>query len=202
MPSGLSLEVRIALMLQAYIAMPSNTLEASACKAELKAMRQRTMIEFSAAQPDNTKTLARPVSAEQPDRESANRWRCKLRTMSLHIKPVNGKLVFARAPSKSILKRSQQEDVLRKHGVFEPLHLWSDATKPWGRFFMFERNFVEHNQAGMRAEDPNAHKWSASKLWIDCTPHVSTQDWTKALMSRIQLDHINIQNLLQERKRR
>ena len=84
--------------------------------------------------------------------------------MNLHIKPVDGKLVFAHAPSKSILKRSQQEEVLRKLGVVEPLHLWSDATKPWDRFFMFERNFVEYNQAGMRAGDPNARKWNASKL--------------------------------------
>ena len=101
--------------------------------------------------------------------------------MNLHIKPVEGKLVFAHAPSKSILNRSLQEEVLRTLGVFEPLHLWSEATQPWDRFFMFERDFVAYNQAGMRAEDPNAHKWNASNLWIDSTLHVSTQEWTKAL---------------------
>ena len=201
-PQDLRLEVRLALILQAYIAKPSNTLEASACKAELKAMRQRTMIGFSAAQPDNTKTLARPVSAEQPDVLTGSRWLSKLRTMNLHIKPIEGKLVFAHAPSKSILKESLQEEALRRLGVFEPLHLWSEATKPWDRFFMFDRDFVAYNHAGMRAEDPNAHKWNASKLWIDYTPYVSSKDWTKALLLRIQLDNQNIHNLLRERKRR
>ena len=54
----------------------------------------------------------------------------------------------------------------------------------------------------MRAEDPNAHKWTASKLWIDYTPHVSTKDWNEALYNRLQLDHQNIFKLSQERKRR
>ena len=54
----------------------------------------------------------------------------------------------------------------------------------------------------MRAEDPSAHKWSASKLWIDYTPHVSAQDWTSALLDRLRLDNENIRDLLRDRKRR
>jgi len=43
---------------------------------------------------------------------------------------------------------------------------------------------------------------SACKLWIDYTPHVSAQDWTRALLNRIRLDNENIKNLLRDRKHR
>ena len=101
-----------------------------------------------------------------------------------------------------MLQERSQEAVLRKFGAYEPLELCYQATKPWGRFFIFDKDFAAYNRAGMRAADPNAHKWSSSKLWIDYTPHVSVQDWAMALLSRISIDDSNIHDLLRDRKRR
>ena len=92
--------------------------------------------------------------------------------------------------------------MLRKFGAYEPLELCYQASKPWERFFIFDKDFVAYNRAGMRAEDPCADKWSESKLWIDYTPHVSTEDWTRALHSRLCFDEANIHGLLRDRKRR
>ena len=211
-------QVRVALILQAYMAMPSDSADASMradaslCKDLLKEWRQRTAPNFSAAQPEEISPLVkelrrltatnfsaaqpeeistRPLRAEQPDVSHTRRWHSKLQAMGLHIKPVAGHLVFHHVPSKSILKETSQEQVLRRHGAFHHLHLGSETTKPWGRFFMFDKHFVEYNQAGMQAEDPNAHKWSASKLWIDYTPYVSGRDWERALLLRIQMDRLN-----------
>jgi hypothetical protein len=101
-----------------------------------------------------------------------------------------------------MLQERSQEAVLRKFGAYEPLELCYQASKPWGRFFIFDKDFVAYNRAGMRAEDPCADKWSASKLWIDYTPHVSAQDWTRALLDRLCLDNENIHDLLRDRKHR
>ena len=213
-------QVRVALILQAYMAMPSDSADASMradaslCKDLLKEWRQRTSTNFSAAQPEEIsplvkelrqrtatnfsaaqpeETSTRPLRAEQPDVSHTRRWHSKLQAMGLHIKPVAGHLVFHHVPSKSILKETSQEQVLRRHGAFHHLHLGSETTKPWGRFFMFSSHFLEYNQAGMQSEDPNAHKWSASKLWIDYTPYVSGKDWQRALLHRTQMDRLNFE---------
>jgi len=91
--------------------------------------------------------------------------------------------------------------VLRKCGAYEPLELCYQASKPWGRFFVFHKDFVDYNRAGMRAEDPTAHKWSASKLWIDYTPFVHANDWTQALQMRLENEEDNLLHLLRERKK-
>ena len=96
---------------------------------------------------------------------------------------------------------SAQEAVLRKFGAYEPLELCYQASKPWGRFFIFDTDFVAYNRAGMRAEDPAAHKWSASKLWIDYTPFVKRLDWMEALKERIIRDDQNLRQLLREHKK-
>jgi len=100
-----------------------------------------------------------------------------------------------------MLQERSQEAVLRKFGAYEPLELCYQATKPWGRFFIFDKDFVAYNSAGMRAEDATAHKWSASKLWIDYTPFVKALDWTEALWERCMQDEQNLQHLLRERKK-
>ena len=73
------------------------------------------------------------------------------------------------------------------------------GPKSWGRFFIFDEDFAAYNRAGMRAEDTTAHKWSASKLWIDYTPFVKALDWTEALKERLLQDEQNLQHLLRER---
>jgi len=97
--------------------------------------------------------------------------------------PVAGRHVFSHTPAKSMLQERAQEAVLRKFGPYKPLELCYQASKPWGRFFICDKDFVAYNRAGMRAEDPTAHKWSASKLWIDYTPFVKALDWTKLYRS-------------------
>ena len=124
------------------------------------------------------------TSAAQPDLSDIASWTWILQALGLHARPVEGRAVFFHTPAKSILKESLQEAVLRKFGAYEPLELCYEASKPWGRFFIFDKDFVAYNRAGMRAEDPTAHKWSASKLWIDYTPFVKALDWTEALRER------------------
>ena len=210
-PQERRLEARLALIFNAYVAKPYSThpakefFAAIACKKKLQELRKGFNFVTSAAQPGLTHAATHSiesVSAAQPDAVSALRWRCKLHEWSLQVKAVEGDDVFSHTPSKSILKEDLQRQVLRKFGVYKSHYTFCDVTKPWDRFFMFDRDFVAYNRAGMRAEDPNAHKWSASKLWIDYTPYVSSKDWTKALLLRIQRDDENIQNLLRERKRR
>ena len=128
-------------------------------------------------------------------------WLARLRALGLHMRPVDGRDVFSHTPAKSILKERAQEVALRKFGAYEPLELCYQATKPWGRFFFFDRDLVAYNRAGMRAEDPTAHKWSAFKLWIDYTPFVKALDWTEALRERLMQDEQNLQHLLRERKK-
>jgi hypothetical protein len=74
-------------------------------------------------------------------------------------------------------------------------------SKLWGRFFICDKDFVDYNLDGMRAEDPTAHKWSASKLWIDYTPFVKALDWTEALQERCMQDEQNLGHLVRERKK-
>ncbi len=158
----------------------------------------------SAAQPgfiDTSTVLADAASALQPGGLPAARWLSKLHALGLHVRPVEGKDVFSYTSAKSILKESLQEAVLRKFGAYEPLQLCYQATKPWKRFFIFDKDFVAYDRTGMRAEDPNAHKWSASKLWIDYTPYVNAIDWTQALRERCSQDAENLKHLLRERKR-
>jgi hypothetical protein len=100
-----------------------------------------------------------------------------------------------------MLQERAQEAVLRKFGAYEPLELCYQASKPWGRYFIFGKDFVAYNRAGMRAEDPTADKWSASKLWIDYTPFVKALDWTEALQERLLQDDQNLRHLLRERKK-
>ena len=194
------MEVRLALIFNAYAAKPYSThpkmefFEAIACKTKLKALRVRNMSATNAAQPgliDIASSAARPglsaTSASQPclsatsAAQHAACWLARLRALGLHMRPVDGRDVFSHTPAKSILKERAQEVALRKVGAYEPLELCYQATKPWGRFFFFDKDLVAYNRAGMRAEDPTAHKWSASKLCIDYTPFVTAQDWTKAL---------------------
>ena len=145
--------------------------------------------------------LANSASAVQPGGLPATHFFSKLPALALHMKPVEGKAVYFHTPAKSIFKESLQEAVLRKFGAYEPLELCYQASKPWGRFFIFDKDFVAYNRAGMRAEDPTAHKWSASKLWIDYTPFVHALDWTEALQERLQQDEQNLLHLLRERKK-
>ena len=82
------------------------------------------------------------------------------------------------------------------------MSLWSFATRPpsHGEGSLSLTDFVAYNRAGMRAEDPTAHKWSASKLWIDYTPFVHANDWTQALQLRLINEEDNLLHLLRERK--
>ena len=219
-PQERRLEVRLALLFNAYVSKPFSThprrefFEAIACKTKLKALRERSLSATSAAQPgliDIVSSAARPAlsatSASQPcvsatsAAQPAARWLCRLRGLGLHMRPMDGRDVFSHTPAKSILQERAQEAVLRKVGAYEPLELCYQATKPWGRFFIFDKDFVAYNRAGMRAEDPSAHKWSASKLWIDYTPFVKALDWTQALKERIMQDNANLQHLLRARKK-
>ena len=161
--------------------------EVIACKTKLRALWEMSMSATSAAQPDLSDIAS---------------WTWILQALGLHARPVDGRDVFFHTPAKSMLQEHSQEAVLRKCGAYEPLELCYRASKPWGRFFIFDKDFVAYNRAGMRAEDPSADKWSASKLWIDYTPHVSAQDWTDALLHRLCLDNENIKALLRDRKRR
>ena len=91
--------------------------------------------------------------------------------------------VFRHSPSKTISTHPEQKQVLEKFGVYKALKLWQDQ-EGWGRFFMFDKDFVNFNRRRMRAEDPNAHKWRESKAWINYTEHVGADDWANALSNR------------------
>ena len=190
-PQERRLEVRLALIFDAYLAKPYSThprmkfFEVIACKTKLRALRDRSWV----------------TSAAQPDLFDISLWSKTLQMLSLHIRPVDGRDVFFHTPAKSMLQECAQEAVLRKCGAYQPLELCYQASKPWGRFFIFDKDFVAYNRAGMRAEDPNAHKWSASKLCIDYTPYVSAADWTHALRERCAQDEQNLAHLCRERKR-
>ena len=66
---------------------------------------------------------------------------------------MDGRDVFFHTPAKSMLQERAQEAVLRKCGAYQPLELCYQASKPWGRFFIFDKDFVAYNRAGMQAED-------------------------------------------------
>ena len=79
-------------------------------------------------------------------------------------------------------------NVARACGGSSAAQIWllrCKASKPWGRFCIIDKDCVAYNRAGMRAEDPTADTWSASKLWIDNTPFVKRLDWMEALKERI-----------------
>lgn len=219
-PQERRLEVRLALIFNAYVAKPYSThpqmefFEAIACKTKLKALRERIMSATSSAQPDLidiASSAARPglsaTSAPEPccsassAAQTATGWLSRLRALRLHMRPVDGRDVFSHTSAKSMLQERSQEAVLRKFGAYEPLELCYQASKPWGRFFIFDKDFVAYNRAGMRAEDPSADKWSASKLWIEYTPFVKALDWTEALKERLLQDDQNLRHLLRERKK-
>ena len=148
-PQERRLEVRLALIFNAYVAKPYSThprmkfFEVIACKTKLRALWEMSMSATSAAQPDLSDIAS---------------WTWILQALGLHMRPVDGRDVFFHTPAKSMLQERSQEAVLRKFGVYEPLELCYQASKPWGRFFIFDRDFVSYNRAGMQAEDPNAHK--------------------------------------------
>ena len=208
-PQERRLEVRLALILNAYVAKPHSThprrefFEAVACKAKLKALRGRTMPGTSAAQPGfidmgTVTQLAAPVSAVRPGELPAARWHSKLQALGLHIRPVEGKDIFAHTPAKTILKESLQEAVLRKFGAYEPLQLCYKATRPWERFFIFDQAVLAYNRTGMRAEDPNAHKWSQHKLCINYTELAPREEWSRVLDQVYNRDLHELIHLLKE----
>jgi len=86
---------------------------------------------------------------------------------------------------------------LRMVGAYKSLKLWEDRTN-WGRFFVFRKDFVDFNRSGMRAEDPNAHKWRESKVWINYTEHVSSDDWANAFNERHLCEVAEIKDQLRE----
>ena len=111
--------------------------------------------------------LADSASAVQPGGLLAAHFFSKLHAFGLHIKSVECRAVFSHTSAKPVFKERLQGAALRKFRTYDPLELCCRATKPWERFFIFDTDFVAYNRAGMRAEDPNARKWSAWKLWID-----------------------------------
>ena len=168
-PQERRLEVRLALILNAYVAKPLCThprmefVDAIACKTRIKALRD------SAAKPgcfDSSMPPADSANAVKPGVLPASEFFSKLHALGLHIKPVEGRTVFFHTPAKSVLQERQQEAVLRKYGAYQPLDLCYEASKPWERFFVSNKEFAAYNRAGMRAEDPTAYKWSASKLQL------------------------------------
>ena len=165
--------MRLALVLNAYMAKPYAThpkeefFDAVRHKKRLRALRHQTS---SAAQP-------------APDGAAVARWRGKLRELSLDVSPVAAEQVFRHRPSKTISSQPEQKQVLEKFGVYKTLKLWQDQ-EDWGRFFMFNKGFVDFNRRGMQAEDPNAHELRESKAWINYTEHVGSDDWANALSDR------------------
>ena len=94
------------------------------------------------------------TSAAQPDLSDIALWTRILQALALHMRPVDGRDVFFHTPAKSMLQERAQEAVLRKFGAYEPWELCYQASKPWERFFIFGKDFVAYNRAGMRAGDP------------------------------------------------
>ena len=182
--------------------------DAIACKTKIKALR--TVLHSLVASADSagqrdgfdsSMVLADSANAVQPGVLPASDFLSKLHALGLHIKPVEGRTVFFHTPAKSVLQERQQEAVLRKYGAYQPLDLCYEASKPWERFFVSNKEFAAYNRAGMRAEDPTAHKWSASKLCIDYTPFVHALDWTEALRERLMQDEANLQHLIIRRNK-
>ena len=146
-PQERRLEVRLALVLNAYLAKPYSThpkeefVDAIRHKKRLQALRRQAS---SVAQP-------------APDADAASRWRGTLRELRLDVIPVEAEHVFRHTPSKTISAQNDQKQVLEKFGAYKPLKLWNDPTI-WEKFFVFNKDFVDFNRSGMREEDPNAHK--------------------------------------------
>ena len=65
-------------------------------------------------------------------------------------------------------------------GIWEELRE-GKKIDPWKGFFVTHADFDAYNRKGMRAEDPNAHRWSSAKLLFDYTPYATTSDWREAL---------------------
>ena len=174
-PQERRLEVRLALVLNAYLAKAYSThpkdeiFDAIRHKKRLQALRHQAS---SVAQP-------------APDADAASRWRGTLRELRLDARPVEAEHVFRHTPSKTISAQNDQKQVLEKFGAYKPLKLWNDPTN-WEKFFVFNKDFVDFNRSGMRAEDPNAHKWRESKVWVDYTELVSSDDWANALPDRYE----------------
>jgi hypothetical protein len=102
-PQERRLEVRLALIFNAYVAKPYSThlrmefFEAIACKTKLKALRVRIMSATCAAQPGLIDIVSSAeqlgvsaTSAAQP----AARWLSRLCALGLHVRPVEGRDVF------------------------------------------------------------------------------------------------------------
>ena len=63
-----------------------------------------------------------------------------------------------------------------------------NATEPaiakahdFAKFFLWDADFQNYNEARMTAHDPKAYKWSTGKKLFDYTPHVTKEDWLNAL---------------------
>ena len=48
---------------------------------------------------------------------------------------------------------------------------------PWGPLFTFDDEFRQYNEKGMRAQDPQSHRWCGDKQFFDYTLHVTREDW-------------------------
>ena len=102
-PQERRLEVRLALVLNAYMAKPyEEFFDAVRHKKQLRALRRQTS---SVAQP-------------APDVAAAARWRGKLRELGLDVSPVAAEHVFRHRPSKTISTQPEQKQVLEKFGVY------------------------------------------------------------------------------------
>ena len=110
-PQERRLEVRLALIFNAYVAKPLSThpsiefFDAIACKTKMKALRARTTSTNSAARPgcfNTTMVLADSGSTVQPGGLPAAHFFSKLHALGLHMKPVEGRTVFFHTPAKSI----------------------------------------------------------------------------------------------------
>ena len=117
--------------------------EANACKTKLKALRDIASslsdIDIFAARPGLTATSApQPCLSATSAAQPAACWLSKLRALGLHMRAVDGRDVLFHTPTKSMLQERSQEAVLRKFGAYEPLELCYQATKPCGRFFIFD----------------------------------------------------------------
>jgi hypothetical protein len=187
--------VRLALVLNAYVAKPHSThpkeefFDAISHKKRLQALRQRATTVSSAAQPVNFTG------------DAAIHLCGKLRELGLDVRPVDAEQVFRHTPSKTITAQDEQKRMLEKFGAYKALKLWNDQTN-CERFFIFSKDFVEFNRSGMRAEDPNAQKWRESKVWINYTEHVSSDDWGNALNDRYSWEVEAIKDHLRKGTRR
>ena len=191
------LEVRLALVLNAYMSKPLSTHGRKEFFDAIRYKRQIRALRSSALQPapyDRTRSAAQPA----PDSAAAARWRSKLRELGLDIKPVEGKQVFCHTPSKTILQHPCQMQVLQKFGAYAALKLWKKQLGDVDKLFMFTRDFVHFNRTGMRAEDPHAHKWRESKVWINYTQHVGANDWANALTERQLCEVLDVKDQLRE----